>query len=126
MSEKTDADKFCHDLLNEKQLKLHSSLPKGLLSSLSGIFANDTPEIIKTMRQFLADNDLEKLASEAHGLKGAAMTIGAKTLPQLCAELQKCAKDKNSIQSRLLLDEIDDCFYKTCVQLEAFLKNSSK
>lgn len=124
MSEKTDAGKFCYDLLSEKQLKIHASLPEGVLLALSGIFANDTPEILNFMKQYLAENNFEKLASEAHGLKGVGMTIGAKTLPSLCAELQKCAREKNSEQSRLLLDEIEDCFYKTCSQLDAFLKKS--
>lgn len=124
MGNKTVSDSSCTDLLSETQLQRHKSLPNGVLAKLLAIFESDTPNIIQAMRQTLAKGDFESLAAAAHGLKGSSLTMGAKALPLLCADLQKYAKEKNILKGEALLSEMEDCFHETCKQFNAFLKKS--
>jgi CheY-like chemotaxis protein/HPt (histidine-containing phosphotransfer) domain-containing protein len=60
----------------------------GILPILAGIFIEEMPRQIQTLREGLAHNDPARLCHTAHSLKGMAGTLGLAELARLCSRLE--------------------------------------
>jgi two-component system, sensor histidine kinase and response regulator len=59
---------------------------------LSTSFLETAPRCLAKIEEALRSNDAEKLANEAHGLKGISRTIGAQDQASACAALEQAAR----------------------------------
>lgn len=62
---------------------------------LIGIFLEQIPEFINNMNKFFEQNNLEKLAREAHTAKSSVLIFGMTNTGKLLKEIQLFAENKN-------------------------------
>ncbi len=105
----------------EKKIDKDVSLdPAALLHRVEGdeeiyreileIYLEDTPEQIKKLKQYIAENDPDHVRNQAHTLKGASANVGALKLQKISFELEKAGKDKAYELMPPLLAEVENEF----------------
>ncbi len=67
-----------------------------LIKELVKIFLSDTPGKISIIKTALEKNDIKSIEYTAHSLKSSSGTLGAKRLSELCAELEKYTRNKET------------------------------
>lgn len=83
---------------------------EALLRDLAATFASEMPGNIEALKKALANGDFQKLATQAFDLNNAAAMVGAQTIVQLAANLERTAEEKNTEESRQLIARIDHDF----------------
>src|ERR1700736_2479312 len=68
-------------------LQLRSPRHEDIFQALLAAFQAEAPKQVAAMRAAVAEGSAVKLRAAAHGLKGAAGTLGASRVADLCAEL---------------------------------------
>lgn len=63
-----------------------------LVRELMAVFAERTPERLRSAEQSLAAGDLEGFAAAIHSLRSASGTIGARRLADLAGRLERAAR----------------------------------
>ncbi len=63
-----------------------------LIRELMTVFAERTPERLRSARQAVAAGDLAGAAAAVHSLRSAAGTVGAQRLAALAGELERAAR----------------------------------
>lgn len=66
-----------------------------LIKHLVEIFVEDNKDRISQLAQAINNHDLEQIKIDAHAIKGAALTVSAKKIAQLCLDIEE--KVKNNI-----------------------------
>ena len=84
-----EASRISRSPLDEKTLsEVRSMLGQARLEDLLKMLASELEARPKSIREALADHDLERAAAEAHSLKGAAANLGAGEVAQAAASLE--------------------------------------
>ena len=76
------------------------------VDDLIGACLETIPTSIRALGEALGSADFRRVASESHGLKGAARTIGAEDLAGRCVALERAAGFGDLVASREALGEI--------------------
>ncbi len=63
-----------------------------LVRELMAVFAERTPERLRSAEHCLAAGDLEGFAAAVHSLRSASGTVGARRLADLAGELERAAR----------------------------------
>jgi two-component system, sensor histidine kinase and response regulator len=63
-----------------------------LLEEIAGLFLQEYPELLDSMRQALAAGDATRLERAAHSLKGSASNFGAYACVEAALELERRAR----------------------------------
>lgn len=71
----------------------------GLLAEMIDLFLSEAPPLIEAMDKAVLGGSALALRQAAHSLKGSSNTLGAKTLAELCASLEKMARDEQLIDA---------------------------
>jgi PAS domain S-box-containing protein len=72
-----------------KQLqRLMQDYSPAVLSELIDLYLTETPALLTNMRQAVAEGNATALAHAAHTLKSSSASMGARTLAQICVELE--------------------------------------
>jgi CheY-like chemotaxis protein/signal transduction histidine kinase/HPt (histidine-containing phosphotransfer) domain-containing protein len=79
-----------------------------MLEELVQTFFETAASHLESMRSSHADDDAERLADSAHGLRGSAGTLGARRLHVLCSRLEDRARQPGTTIDGADLDVIDD------------------
>jgi len=87
-----------------KGVNMTGGLADSYLRILS-IYVTDSREKIKTIKACLKDNDLPLFAINIHALKGASASIGANSLSEAAARLEKAGEEKNRAFIEAHLDQ---------------------
>jgi len=78
------------------------------LSEIIGLFLQNTPLVLDSMRKAVVQNDADLLISAAHRLKGSASNLGARQMEALCRTLEDCGRTQqmsgSSANYQLLLE----------------------
>jgi CheY-like chemotaxis protein/HPt (histidine-containing phosphotransfer) domain-containing protein len=103
-------------VVNWKEALEATQADRDLLRELVEIFLQDYPRLVEQARDALTTGDVRRLHWAAHTLKGSVRLFGAKTVSDLCQELETKAKaGKTSDAPGLLehveaeLDTVDQC-----------------
>jgi HPt (histidine-containing phosphotransfer) domain-containing protein len=59
------------------------------VEEFAGIFLNDVPPLLDSLREGLAHDDAEALRRVAHAIKGICACIGAQNMVRLCSTLEE-------------------------------------
>ena len=97
-----------------------------ILDRVINIFLSESPEIVKSINDAIADADGKALLEAAHSLKSSSANLGAWKLSGLCRELESLGKENNIQQASLLLDQLDEQFKVTYEALECELETQEK
>ncbi len=76
----------------------------GLLPTMTEVFLAECPGSLAAMRSAIGSGDLQALAQAAHGLKGAAATMGAEKVAALCERLESAPSDISASEVVVLLE----------------------
>ena len=79
---------------------------EALVRELMAVFAERTPERLRSAEQSLAAADLEGFAAAVHSLRSASGTIGARRLADLAGRLEHAARDGNAGELDASFDEL--------------------
>jgi two-component system sensor histidine kinase/response regulator len=63
-----------------------------IVQELAEAFQFETPPLLETLRQAVAEGQPEQLKRAAHNLKGSCNNLGARTMAALSAELETIGK----------------------------------
>jgi HPt (histidine-containing phosphotransfer) domain-containing protein len=74
---------------------------------LIGIFLEQIPVFIHNMKKFLGNNNLEKLAREAHTAKSSVLIFGMANSGRLLKEIQFLAESNKSTEIQPVLEEVE-------------------
>ena len=67
-----------------------------LVQELMAVFAERTPERLRSAEQSLAAGDLEGTAAALHSLRSAAGTVGARRLAEMAGQMERAARGEGA------------------------------
>jgi HPt (histidine-containing phosphotransfer) domain-containing protein len=82
---------LCEKTLQELK-ELGSEVGGSFLTQLFETFAQDAVQHLAALQSAIAAGKTEMLLREAHALRGASLTIGAKSMAALCQHLESLGK----------------------------------
>jgi HPt (histidine-containing phosphotransfer) domain-containing protein len=77
-----------------------------LLQELVGIFVDDGPRRLDSLRSAMTTSDVDQLEHVAHSLKGAAGILGAADLQSAALALEEAAHDRSPDYGPDLIDRV--------------------
>ncbi len=80
---------------------------KDFLEEMLQHFVSSIPDQIKDLEETLKDADPEKLAKQAHSLKGSASTLGADAIASLARDIEMLGKENDLARGRGILGELE-------------------
>lgn len=89
------------------------------------LFLESTPPQFTQLRQAIAEQDLAAVGQVAHTLRSPAAQLGAQTLVDLCAELEKISAEKDLHQCHSLVPQIVDEYKRVEYALKQTLTQSA-
>lgn len=95
---------------------------KDLLTQLFGIFRDQGPAGIESMRQSLADGDTASLRETAHSLKGSYRSLGTPRLARLAEALENLGRAERLQGCAALVDALEREFRSTSDALGQFVE----
>ena len=84
-------------------------------------FLKDSCDRISHLREAVAKNDADAIASTAHSFKGSAINIGAIQLGEFCLQAEQAGKDQRISAVAAVLDAIESEFGSVEQTLKNFL-----
>lgn len=79
-----------------------------LLATVVQMFVADGPQHIEQLKHHFVDNDLNKMERLAHKLKGAAASVGAKTVERAASKIEQQCKVNEKNHLLHTLQELED------------------
>ncbi len=81
-----------HEAIRTLEEDVAAGIPEIMLDLLD-TFINDTPHHIQVLAAYRPGDDPSVVMRSAHSLKSSAATFGAHPLAQLCAEIERLARE---------------------------------
>jgi HPt (histidine-containing phosphotransfer) domain-containing protein len=69
------------------------------INTYFSLYLKNAYSLIDSLKDDIANNDLESVRQRAHKLKGSSMVVGATTVRNLSSEIEESAKEKRPISS---------------------------
>ena len=88
-----------------------------LLKKVIDIYLNDSPNLIETIKQSVADGDAKTLEEAAHSLKSSSANIGASRVSELSKELEQFGRQQALEAAHKLLDDLENEYHNACSAL---------
>lgn len=92
---------------------------------LAALYQIDTVQRIAAMRKAYAEDNLSQMAAIGHILGSSCASIGALRLASMCREFEVRCKAAISCDFELLLNEIEDEYRKTDLNIRTLLQSST-
>ena len=109
------------EVVNSEWLELMSASRKDFVKRLFGVFIREEPKRVKSIEKAFHNNDLNSLSFLAHSLKGAAATMGTERVRNLCASLDKAAKNSDMENAGLYVQILGEEMDKVYVFMNNYL-----
>jgi CheY-like chemotaxis protein len=88
-----------------------------IVQELAEAFQFETPPLLETLRQAIAEEQPEQLKRAAHNLKGSSNNLGARTMAALSAELETLAKNGTVDGAVELVTRLEQEYQRVCQAL---------
>jgi HPt (histidine-containing phosphotransfer) domain-containing protein len=93
---------------------------KDILIEVLKVFQEeDSPRLLKSIKEALQRQDGKAIKAEAHGMKGASAAMGGKTVAATAARLEVAALNNDMPAAQAIFDQL-------CAELERFKEFYSK
>ncbi|MDP9474716.1 MAG: response regulator [Actinomycetota bacterium] len=89
-----------------------------ILAELVGLFLEDAPPRLQTLREALAEGDARRVKEISHALKGSSSNMGAARMAEICAQLEDVGATGDLNKTSDLLDRLEKEFAKARSALE--------
>jgi HPt (histidine-containing phosphotransfer) domain-containing protein len=80
----------------------------------------EAPTLLQNLQVAIANNDLPNVSYNAHTLKGSSNILGAKSLGQLCLEMELKGKRNDNTGLSDLFSQIEQQYQIVCQELTRF------
>lgn len=90
---------------------------KSVVPELIGIYLEDAPIIMTSMKEAFERRDLKAIASAAHKLHGSSSLFGAVKVRVLCLQIEKAARVGAMEEIFALMPQVNYGVARTCEQL---------
>ncbi len=91
-----------------------------LARKLIGIFLEDMPGQVRSLRESIENNDAEKISWYAHKIKGSSANIGAMALSNIAAKTDEASRDGRLDEVSTLLPELEKQYNLLVQELKLF------
>jgi PAS domain S-box-containing protein len=85
-----------------------------IMQELAEAFQFETPPLLETLRQAVAEGQPEQLRRAAHNLKGSSNNLGARTMAALSAELETLGKNGTVAGAAELVTRLEQEYQHVC------------
>ncbi|MFT6401134.1 MAG: HPt (histidine-containing phosphotransfer) domain-containing protein [Pseudohongiellaceae bacterium] len=75
-------------------------------------YLEDAQARIKKLQLAIEDADAAVIKAEAHSLKGSSLNLGARSLPELCSQLESCGDTDSLEDTPALFSQIENEFLR--------------
>jgi CheY-like chemotaxis protein/HPt (histidine-containing phosphotransfer) domain-containing protein len=89
-------------------------------------FISEGRRLIGNFNRSLVRSDYAQVASAMHALRGSALSIGATSLKQLCAHIEKLADEALQENQVEIKNQLSECFQQLCEALEVYQNNRDR
>jgi CheY-like chemotaxis protein len=86
-------------------------------------FISEGRRLIGNFDRSLIRSDYAQVSSAMHALRGSALSIGATSLKQLCAYIEKLSDDMLQEKQVEIKNQLTECFQQLCQALEIYQRN---
>jgi two-component system, sensor histidine kinase and response regulator len=83
---------------------------KQLLNLVIRLYLDDTPKVLRALRQAADDNNREELFKKAHYMKSGSANIGATRLAELCHALEAVGRNEETLVDAEMIPRIETEF----------------
>jgi CheY-like chemotaxis protein len=90
-----------------------------IVQELAEAFQFETPPLLETLRQAVAEGQHEQLKRAAHNLKGSSQNLGARAMAAFSAELETIGKNGTLEGARELVMRLEQEYQRVCQALAA-------
>jgi HPt (histidine-containing phosphotransfer) domain-containing protein len=98
--------------------EIGSDLGPSFFPRLLEIFRQDAIEHLAVLRSAIAEGETTRLGREAHALKGASLTIGAKGMADICKQLENLGTAQTLEGAPAALASLDREFDRVKTEIE--------
>jgi two-component system, sensor histidine kinase and response regulator len=98
--------------------ELGSDMGESFFSQLLETFEHDAVEHLAALRSAVTGGDTGRLCGEAHALKGASLTIGARGMADICQRLENVGTAQNLVGASEELARLDHEFERVKSEIE--------
>ncbi|MBF0428302.1 MAG: response regulator [Magnetococcales bacterium] len=119
-----DRDSSRQPFLDQKSLKAFWSAMKGVPGTFTLVieeFVSGSPELLDAMAQGVEDTDANAVYAAAHALKSNSATVGALALSELCATIERLARQQDVTSVVPLIKSATEAFQAAVPDLRAAL-----
>lgn len=95
---------------------------RDLFKEIIGIFVQDTPGLISTLREGISRGNADAVEKAAHAIKGSCAMMSAKRLEGLAHQLEMIARGKNLDGAEAAYRSIIECFEDLKMDMMAVLE----
>jgi len=85
-----------------------------IVQELAEAFQFETPPLLETLRQAVAEGQPEQLRRAAHNLKGSSHNLGARRMAALSAELETLGKNETVAGAAELVSRLEQEYQRVC------------
>ncbi len=110
-------DALCKETLDSLK-ELGSDLGPSFFPRLLEIFREDAIEHLAVLHSAIAGGETTQLGREAHALKGASLTIGAKGMAVICRQLENLGTAHTLTGASAALVRLDHEFDRVKIEIE--------
>jgi two-component system sensor histidine kinase RpfC len=96
------------------------------IDELIAEFISEGRRLIGNFNRSLVRSDYAQVASAMHALRGSALSIGATSLKQLCAHIEKLADEALQENQVEIKNQLSECFQQLCEALEVYQNNRDR
>ena len=96
-----------------------------LTARVLGLFRAESPSSITAMEDGVAENDLEAVRIAAHTLKSSSAYVGARELSDICAQIERAAREGNFPECLVMTDSVEELFTETLEALDALSQKAA-
>ena len=86
-------------------------------------FISEGRRLIGNFDRSLFRSDYAQVSSAMHALRGSALSIGATSLKQLCAHIEKLSDEMLQEKKVEIQSQLNECFQQLCQALEIYQRN---
>lgn len=99
-------------IIDESRLMEEFGGDQEILAELKALFLERVPPLFDAIQEAAAAGNMEGLAREIHGLKGACATYGAPRLTQVCKGMEMLARGGDLVSIQANMNVLQDEFEK--------------
>ena len=89
----------------------------GVFQRVVGIYLERAPALLQELTGGVDANDAERVFTAAHSLKSSSANVGAKTLSELCRDLEQLGRGGSTAGAPALLAEITTLYQAVAAEL---------